>query len=64
MRTTVDTREAAPIPLSARVCPTGLRWCLPHARTAVPDEILGREFKVACRDDERRRSWRTARALD
>ena len=41
MRTTVDTREAAPIPLSARACrPTGLRWCLPHPRTAVLLAVL------------------------
>src|SRR5215218_1289106 len=41
MRTTVDTREAAPIPLSARVCrPTGLRWCLPHPGTAVLLAVL------------------------
>ena len=41
MRTTVDTSEAASIPLSARVCrPIGLRWCSPHARTAVLLAVL------------------------
>jgi diacylglycerol O-acyltransferase / trehalose O-mycolyltransferase len=41
MRTTVDTSEAAPIPLSARVCrPTGLQWRAPHTRTAVLLAVL------------------------
>ena len=41
MRTAVDTSEAAPIPLSARVCrPTGLRWCLPHPGMAVLLAVL------------------------
>jgi diacylglycerol O-acyltransferase / trehalose O-mycolyltransferase len=41
MRTTVDTSEAASIPLSARVCrPTGLRWRAPHTRTAVLLAVL------------------------